>query len=228
MAVSDTENTKDRSALLNLVEFISPQSSGSKKLLGPRHRWRESEQFRHTELQYSGDWLYETPKEPKKPIVFKVNRLQRSISLGNITRLGCHPPLIVVTHTPKYEHFELIYMRQRHRAMRILRNRLKKPAPEFPSVCSIRNLNLWRWEFKFGLSPYPPERDDTTPPVQLYESWDVPGQKGHRENKIPEAVHRRRWSFDNIGEYNGPFPIRMKFGEVDPSLMVSSKYVTIS
>jgi len=57
---------------------------------------------------------------------------------------------------------------------------------------------------------------------------DVPGQKGHRENKIPEAVHRRRWSFDNIGEYNGPFPIRMKFGEVDPSLMVSSKYVTIS
>jgi hypothetical protein len=142
VAVSDTENTKDRSALLNLVKFISPRSSGSRKLLGPRHRWRESEQFRHTQLQYSGDWLYETPKEPKKPIVFKVNRLQRSISLGNITRLGCHPPLIVVTHTPKYEHFELIYMRQRHRAMRILRNRLKKPAPEFQAFVPFETLTL--------------------------------------------------------------------------------------
>jgi hypothetical protein len=54
------------------------------------------------------------------------------------------------------------------------------------------------------------------------------GKKGIEKIKFPEAVHRRRWSFDNIGEYNGPFPVRMKFGEVDPSLMVSSKYVTIS
>jgi hypothetical protein len=54
------------------------------------------------------------------------------------------------------------------------------------------------------------------------------GKKGIETIKFPEAVHRRRWSFDDIGEHNGPFPVHMKFGEVDPSPMVSSKYVTIS